>query len=63
MQGSRCEVLIILGPMDTYYSLPVAMDTFEVESCVRGQSLHNYIISVHFMCVELILVGLNLVIY
>ena len=26
------------------------MDTFEVESCVRGRSSHNYVINVHFMC-------------
>ena len=26
------------------------MDAFEVESCVRGQSLRDYVINVHFMC-------------
>ena len=45
------------------------MDTFEAEAVVeaiirfvRGQSLRNYVINMCFICVELILVELNLVI-
>ena len=38
------------------------MDIFEVESYVRGRSLCNYIINVRYICVELILVELNLAI-
>ena len=38
------------------------MDTFEVESYVRGRSLCNYIINARFICVELIFVKLNLAI-
>ena len=61
-RGLRCEVLVLPRPLYAY-SLAVAMDTFEVESYVRGQSLRSYVICACFICLELLLAELNLAIF